>query len=74
MLEDELGLLSPAVTVSMNVVFTNAPPTANPSSFSVNEDATYSGAVTGSDPELSTLTYILDSTTSNGVLSFTSTG
>jgi Bacterial Ig domain len=74
LVEDELWLLSSAVTVNMNVVFTNAPPTANASSFSLNEDTNYSWAVSGSDPEMSTLTYVLDSTTSNGILSFTSTG
>jgi VCBS repeat-containing protein len=58
----------------MNVVFTNSPPIANSGSVSVNEDGTLNSMVTGSDPEMSTLTFTLDSTTTNGTLTLSSTG
>ncbi|GAB0174679.1 MAG: hypothetical protein HHAS10_05580 [Candidatus Altimarinota bacterium] len=73
-LEDDTNQVSSVVTVNMNVILTNATPTADSSSFSVNEDTLFSGAVSGSDLEMSTLTYILDSTTSNGTLTLSSTG
>lgn len=47
---------------------TNLPPTANTGSFSVNEDDILLDLVTGADPELSTLTYIVDTLPTNGVL------
>ncbi len=71
--QDDTSLTSTPTTVNLTVTFTNAAPSANPGSFSVNEDITLSGAVTGSDPELSTLTYTLDSTTTNGSLILSST-
>lgn len=73
-LEDDTNQISSAATVNMNVVFTNAAPTADSASRTMNEDATLTGSATGSDPELSTLTYFLDSTTTNGSLTFSSTG
>ena len=74
LVQDDTSLTSTPTTVNMTVVFTNAAPTANTGSFSVNEDVILSGAVSGSDPEMSTLTYVLDSTTTNGSLTLSSTG
>lgn len=70
---DDTSQISNVVTVNMNVILTNAAPTANPSSFMVNEDAILTGSVTWTDPEMSTLTYILDSSTSNWSLTLSST-
>jgi large repetitive protein len=71
---DDTGLVSNSVSVSITVVSTNLPPTANSGSVSTNEDVTLIANATGSDPESSTLTYSIVTPASFGGLSMSSTG
>lgn len=50
-LEDDTGLNSNISTVTLTVTTSNTPPTANPDTFSVNEDNVLLGALTGTDPQ-----------------------
>lgn len=70
---DELNLTSNIATVTLNVTSTNTAPTANSGSFSINEDIILSGALTGTDPQGSTLTYIIDTLPAQGTLSVSGT-
>jgi large repetitive protein len=71
---DDTNLSSTAATVNLNVISTNAPPIASSGSFTVNEDGVFTGTITASDPENSTLTYIIDTLPSQGTLSIASSG
>lgn len=73
-IEDDTNTLSNTVTVTMDVILTNSAPVANTGSLTVNEDTQLLGVVTGTDPEMSTLTYILDAPTTQGTLSLSATG
>lgn len=43
-------------------------------SYTLNEDTPYSNSLVATDPELSTLTYTIDTLPSNGVLQVSATG
>jgi VCBS repeat-containing protein len=70
---DETNLTSNTAIVSLSVISTNAPPTANSGSFIVSEDAIYTGALIATDPENSTLSYVIDTFPSQGTLSLSAT-
>ena len=59
---------------SITVTDTNQIPTATYSSFSLDENATYSGTLTGSDNDGDTLTYTKVTDTSHGVVTVSSSG
>ena len=65
---DELNLISNLATVFLSVTSTNTPPTAYSWSFTINEDTTLSGALIGTDPQGSTLSYIIDTPPTQGTL------
>ena len=73
-LEDETNLMSNTVIVTLNITSTNVAPTANTGVFTTNEDTSLSSAVTGTDPEMSTLTYVLDVLPTNGTVTLSNTG
>jgi hypothetical protein len=73
-LEDETNLMSNTVIVTLNITSTNVAPTANTGVFTTNEDTSLSSAVTGTDPEMSTLTYVLDVLPTNGSVTLSNTG
>lgn len=73
MLEDDTGLLSNIVSVSINVTSSNSAPTSLNVSASTNEDTTLIAPLSASDPDLDTLTYILDTGVSNGSLTLFAT-
>jgi parallel beta-helix repeat protein len=73
-IEDDTLLVSNTSNVLLNVTSTNAPPVANTWSFIVNEDAILTNVVTGSDPESSTLTYVLDILPIHGNITLSATG
>lgn len=70
---DEASLTSNLATVILNVISTNTPPTANSGNLSLSEDGVLSGAVTGTDPEWSTLTYVMDIAPTQGTFSLSAT-
>lgn len=73
-LEDETFLLSSSVVVSLNVTPSNTPPVVSDDTFTLNEDSSIIQTLSGADPELSTLTYILDTLPSSGTVSLSATG
>lgn len=73
-LEDETFLVSNSVTVSLTITPTNTPPVVSDDAFTLNEDASITQTLSGSDPELSTLTYILDTLPTSGTVSLSATG
>ncbi len=73
-IEDETGLLSNTVTVSLNILTSNTAPVSDPLSLTLSEDSIFSNSLSGSDAEGDTLTYTIDSLPVNGTLSVTATG
>ena len=71
---DDTALTSNISTVTLTVTTSNTPPTANSGSFSVNEDGVLTGGITGTDPQWSTLTYIVDTPPTQGAFSISATG
>ena len=65
---------SEPATLELNVAEVNKKPVVTPSSFTVNEDSSYSGSVTATDPDGDTLTYILVKQPSHGLLSLGTDG
>jgi Bacterial Ig domain len=68
------GLISNTGTVTLNVTITNNPPVANSDTYNLNEDSQYAGTLSGTDIELSTLTYNVLTQPVNGTLVSTNTG
>lgn len=62
------------MTVSLNVTPTNTAPTSLDVSSVTDEDTTLDDVLSATDPDLDTLTYILDTDVSNGVLTLSATG
>lgn len=60
--------------VNLNVIPLNNPPVANSDAYTLNEDAQYTGTLSGSDIEMDTLTYAIVTTPTNGTLISTNTG
>lgn len=71
---DDTGLVSGVATVNLNIVSTNSIPYADSVTYNFNEDTPLVATLSGSDPELSTLTYIIDFLPANGTLVASSTG
>lgn len=57
---DETALLSNIATVILNVTPSNMPPVASGSTFTLNEDMTFTGSLPAYDPESATLTYMIN--------------
>jgi large repetitive protein len=70
---DETSLTSNTAVVSLSVISTNAPPIANSGSFIVSEDGVHTGALIATDPENSTLSYIIDTPPSQGTITLSAT-
>jgi hypothetical protein len=71
---DQAGYISNTGTVSITVSTTNQPPVADSGSFVTAEDTPLSATLSGSDPEFTPVTYVLDTSVSNGSLNLSSTG
>jgi Bacterial Ig domain len=71
---DEAALVSNTATVTLNVVSTNVAPTANSGSFATNEDIILNAVLSATDPENSTLMYIVDIFPTQWTLTLSSTG
>lgn len=65
------SLDSADATVDVTIAGVNDAPTAEGSSISVTEDITYTGQLTGTDPEGDALTYNVASNAANGVVTIT---
>ncbi len=65
---DETSLLSNIATVNLTINTSNTAPVVSGSSYSLNEDTVFTGTLSGSDLEQSTLTYIIDTPANNGTL------
>lgn len=73
-LEDDTSLLSSVVTVTLTVTSTNSAPTTSDMSVSVNEDSVLNSTLSGSDPDMDTLTYSINTFPTHGTLTISSTG
>ncbi len=73
-LEDDTSLLSSPVTVTLTVTSTNSAPTTSDMSVSVNEDGVLNSTLSGSDPDMDTLTYSINTFPTHGTLTPSSTG
>lgn len=65
---DETSLLSNIATVNLTINTSNTAPVVSGSSYSLSEDTAFTGTLSGSDLEQSTLTYIIDTPANNGTL------
>lgn len=72
--EDAGGNISNTGTVTITVSTTNQFPVADSGSFMTAEDTLIANTLSGSDPDLTPVTFVLDSDVSNGVLSLSTTG
>jgi hypothetical protein len=68
------GLISGVATVNLTISSTNAAPVAGDDAFVLNEDTSLLGVLSGSDLEMATLTYVIDTLPVNGTLVASSTG
>lgn len=73
-IEDQDGNLSNTGIVSITVSTTNQPPAADSGSYILTEDIPLTQTLSGSDPDLTPVTFVLDTDVSNGTLSLSSTG
>lgn len=63
---DETSLLSNIATVSLTINTSNTAPIVSSGNYSLNEDTVFTGTLSGSDMEQSTLSYIIDTPANNG--------
>lgn len=73
-IEDQDGNLSNTGIVSITVSTTNQYPVADSGSYILTEDIPLTQTLSGSDPDLTPVTFVLDTDVSNGTLSLSSTG
>ena len=71
---DETALLSNIATVNLTINTSNTAPVVSNSSYSLNEETVFTGTLSGSDLEQSTLTYIVDTLPTSGTISLNGTG
>lgn len=71
---DANGNISNTGTVNITVSTTNQFPLADSGSFTINEDTVLVQTLSGSDPDLTPVTFVLDTNVSNGTLTLSSTG
>lgn len=65
---DETFLLSNIATVNLTINTNNTAPVVSSASYSLNEDTVFTGTLSGSDMEQSTLSYIINTPTNNGTI------
>ena len=73
-IEDQNGNLSNTGIVSITVSTTNQAPVADSGSYTLTEDIPLTQTLSGSDPDLTPVTFVLDADVSNGTLVLSSTG
>ena len=73
-IQDQDGNLSNTGTVNITVSTTNQAPLADSGSFVLNEDIPLIQTLSGSDPDMTPVTFILDTDVSSGTLILSSTG
>lgn len=73
-IEDQDGNLSNTGIVNITVSTTNQYPVADSGSFIVTEDIPLTQTLSGSDPDLTPVTFVLDTDVSNGTLVLSATG
>lgn len=73
-IEDQDGNLSNTGIVSITVSTTNQYPVADSGSFILTEDVPLTQTLSGSDPDLTPVTFVLDTDVTNGTLTLSSTG
>ena len=71
---DQDGNISNTATVSITVSTANQPPVADSGSFILTEDVPLTQTLSGSDPDMTPVTFVLDTDVSNGTLILSSTG
>lgn len=71
---DDLGASSLSAIVTLSITSTNTPPVAPDENLTLSEDSTFTHVLAASDPEASTLTYIIDTPPTSGILTISSTG
>lgn len=73
-IEDQDGNLSNTGILNITVSTTNQAPIADSGSFVTTEDVVINNTLSGSDPDLTPVTFVLDADVSNGTLLLGSTG
>jgi large repetitive protein len=71
---DQDGSLSNTGTVNIIVSTTNQPPIAESGSFVTAEDISINNTLSGSDPDMTPVTFVLDANVSHGTLALSATG
>jgi VCBS repeat-containing protein len=73
-IQDQDGNISNTGTVSITVSTTNQPPTTQSGSYTLDEDTSITQTLSGSDPDMTDVTFVLDTDVTRGTLTLSSTG